>query len=239
MKDSLSVLKSLPPIATLVTLTAVVIMFTLGVWQLNRAEQKQQRLAHIATVSQQQGISPTQALSQPDWRDMPVIVDGQWLDPWFLIDNKLHRGQPGYYVVRLLDSTEGVIAVNLGWIAAPRQRDVLPTLPQADPLLPLTGVAWQVTDNPMIRETATVSAEPEWPVRLQQIDLAVMGKWAGLPLMPLVVLSDARDNSPYVREWQPVVMPPEKHIAYAIQWFGMALACMVVFVVAVRRKNRQ
>jgi len=39
-----------------------------------------------------------------------------------------------------------------------------------------------------------------------------------------------------VREWTPNVMPAERHLAYAVQWFALALAALVTFGVLHWRK---
>jgi cytochrome oxidase assembly protein ShyY1 len=33
-------------------------------------------------------------------------------------------------------------------------------------------------------------------------------------------------------------MPPEKHIAYAVQWFLLALAAVIIFIIAQIRKRK-
>jgi surfeit locus 1 family protein len=35
-----------------------------------------------------------------------------------------------------------------------------------------------------------------------------------------------------VRDWRPAVMRPEQHLAYAFQWFALAITVLVIFVVA-------
>lgn len=44
-------------------------------------------------------------------------------------------------------------------------------------------------------------------------------------------------GSTYVREWPVVTMEPHRHYAYAVQWFGLAFAAAVVFLIASRRRN--
>jgi surfeit locus 1 family protein len=35
----------------------------------------------------------------------------------------------------------------------------------------------------------------------------------------------------YWREWRKnTVIPPEKHIAYAVQWFGLAITLTILFI---------
>jgi cytochrome oxidase assembly protein ShyY1 len=46
-----------------------------------------------------------------------------------------------------------------------------------------------------------------------------------------VLLLDAGEPDGYGREWQPPGFPPMRNIAYAVQWFGLALAVAVIYVV--------
>ena len=53
-----------------------------------------------------------------------------------------------------------------------------------------------------------------------------------------VVLLDADQPDGYGRRWQPPGFPPLRHLAYAVQWFGLALALAVIYVVTNFRKGR-
>ena len=46
-----------------------------------------------------------------------------------------------------------------------------------------------------------------------------------------VVLLDAGQPDGYLREWQPPGFPPVRHVAYAVQWFALAIALAVIYVV--------
>jgi cytochrome oxidase assembly protein ShyY1 len=103
----------------------------LGVWQLNRAEEKEQLLAMAAH-------NPI-SLQQIDWADVPVnrpsLVTGRVLkSPLFLMDNKTHDGQAGYEVFALVNTTDGALAVSFGWVKGSLDRSQLPTLSLPDVL---------------------------------------------------------------------------------------------------------
>jgi len=40
------------------------------------------------------------------------------------------------------------------------------------------------------------------------------------------------------QQWEPQVMAPEKHQAYAVQWFSLAIACLVVYLVVLYKLNK-
>ena len=51
-----------------------------------------------------------------------------------------------------------------------------------------------------------------------------------------LVLLDAGEPDGYVRNWTAPGFPPMRHIAYAVQWFGLALALIIIYIVTnVRR----
>ncbi|GAB3014498.1 SURF1 family protein [Bowmanella dokdonensis] len=229
-------LRSLPPLATLVTLAAVILMTGLGVWQLERAEQKRQRSALLAERQQQKSLTLTEVIGQSgDIRDFPVQVTGK-LDSQRLLlwDNRILSGRVGYEVLAVLETNEGNLLVNFGWLQAPPYRDLLPQTDLPWGMVTLEGVVVVPQLNPMVRETN----EAGWPRRVQQPDLDYLQTALDTRLLPFML--QVADTQPFGLEnnWKPVVMPAEKHLGYAVQWFGLALACLGVFILAVRRKWR-
>jgi surfeit locus 1 family protein len=48
--------------------------------------------------------------------------------------------------------------------------------------------------------------------------------------LPFQIELDKNLADGFKREWQTAtVMPPEQHIAYALQWFGLALTLTILF----------
>lgn len=234
-----TVICKLPKTATLVTLLAFVIMFTLGAWQLQRANEKSLRLNQIEQARANAPFSLVDILKHKDeQQDLPLKVRGRAAhDSYFLLDNKIEQGKVGFHVLVPLETEQGWLFGNFGWIAGTGDRRRLPSV-ALDPLLQTYhGVIAIPTLNPMITETATVDGV--WPKLIQQIDLALMQQHFGQVFLPVVLLLDPDEKSPFIRNWQPVVMPPEKHIGYAIQWFGLGIAALVIFIFAQRNRLRK
>jgi surfeit locus 1 family protein len=83
----------------------------LGVWQLNRATEKEPLLARLQIEVPFDQWTENQPLSQTE-------VSGHFQrKPVFLTDNKTHNGQFGYEVFCLLSTGRGAVAVSLGWVA--------------------------------------------------------------------------------------------------------------------------
>jgi cytochrome oxidase assembly protein ShyY1 len=232
----IKLLSRLPVIATLVTFIAVVIMFALGMWQLQRAEEKSLRLLSIQKASLTEQINLQQALVDiNNMLDMPISFNAKAdVNRIFMLDNKIHNGRVGYQVLLPLKTSSGLLLANLGWLPGTMSRDVLPSVTLDDKKMFYSGIVNFPTDNAMVTETAVL--DDNWPKVVQQIDFEVIEAMYKAPFLPFVVQLNEDPDSSFVRNWKPVVMAPEKHIAYGVQWFLLAFAAIVVFVIAQRKK---
>ncbi|MEP0356167.1 MAG: SURF1 family protein [Paraglaciecola sp.] len=227
-------------VASLVTFFAVVIMFTLGVWQLQRAQEKTDRLLSIQKAENAGQMTLQNLLKdhRNNMLDMPISMKGE-ADSirYFLVDNKIHQGRVGYHVLVPIKTQQGWVLTNFGWTAAMNSRETLPLVKLPSELTDYSGMIANPTKNIMVQETAKLDGE--WPKLLQQVDLEIMQQHLQQDLLPFVVLLNQALESGFERHWQRVVMAPEKHLAYAAQWFLLALAAVVVFVVAHRKKQQR
>lgn len=226
----------LPFAATLVTFVAVVIMFALGFWQLQRAEEKTQRLNNMQQAAEANVLSLRQASDMGEQAlDMSVSLQGA-LDNqhYFLVDNKIQQGRVGYEVLAVVKTAQGNVLVNYGWLPAPALRSELPLVNLSSEPQEWRGMLAIPKHNSLISETAAY--DQQWPKILQQADLDIMTQHYAQALLPFVILLDEEQDSGYLRKWQAVVMPPEKHLAYAVQWFLLGGAALIIFIVAQRKK---
>ena len=137
----------IPLVASIVTVIAIAILVKLGFWQLDRAQQKQQLFTDFAQAQNQQARPLTDRLSDRNSlnRFELISVTGQ-IDTkrYFLLDNQMVEGQPGYHVIALLKSTQlsELLPGNLGWIAAPRSAQ------KFQPSIYATGINKKVDSHP-------------------------------------------------------------------------------------------
>lgn len=54
-----------------------------------------------------------------------------------------------------------------------------------------------------------------------------------------MILLDAEAGSGFMREWMPQIIPPERHLGYAVQWFGFLLTTLVIFIVLHWRRDNK
>ena len=209
------------------TLVAFALLIKLSYWQWQRAEQKQTQLDQLHSAQQQGPVQWRDLASIPAEQQDGLMLQGKavWLKPavW-LLDNQLIQGKAGYdVVIPVLVSNQGpAVLVNLGWVVAPQSRDQLPELsiPESFELKALLR-----TELKGFRLGQNLEDTGLWPQRMQQVEPAELAKVLGQELAPVLLY---QQQSPYLYHYKAVVMPPEKHRAYALQWLLLAVAVVVI-----------
>ncbi|MCW8874452.1 MAG: SURF1 family protein, partial [Gammaproteobacteria bacterium] len=76
---------------------------------------------------------------------------------------------------------------------------------------------------------------------LQRVRLDLQARQLGYPLLPMLLLLGSDQEHGFVREWEPVKgFGPEQNMGYAVQWFGLATALLVIYIVVnCRRIGKQ
>lgn len=215
----------------LFTVLLLPILLSLGCWQLQRAEEKRQIQAQYRGWQASAPASLSELGDAPD-NHRPVVLQGQF-DPerYFLLDNRTRQGRAGFEVIGLFRPVEGGgwLPVNRGWVAGQPDRSRLPrvTFPSGEVTL------WAEVHHPQ----ALPLAAPEqsvstggWPRIAQTQNLADWQQSLAEPMRPFLVRLAAHSQAALVTDWAVINMRPEKHTAYAVQWFAMALALLLLFV---------
>jgi surfeit locus 1 family protein len=202
----------------------------LGLWQSDRALQKEQRIETITQLSQTQALSLSQVLSEKnEINDLPITMFGEFdNNTIFLLDNQTNKGRLGYRVYQVFNSGERAVLVNLGWVVGSINRQEIPDVQAIIGRYQLSGHVRKIEQGIMLMEQVLV--KDEWPLRVQQIELDKFSTLISRQLLPFVVYLDKTESVGYEKNWQPIVMPPEKHRAYAFQWFSLAIAWLLLMI---------
>jgi len=226
-------------IPTIIFLLILPVLLKLGFWQLDRAEEKRDL---IALFKQQNESGPLKIsgnirldISQ-NYRK--AMVEGNFDNKKIIfVDNKIHQGNTGVYVVtpfKIKNSNYHVL-VNRGWTAMDKNRKNLPDVITDTSLIKLSGKIKFINTKPFTVGNQFQSNKG-WPALVQWINIEDIEKKSELKLLPYILLLDEKEKNGYVREWKPVVMQPEKSVSYAVQWFSLALALTIIYIV-VNLKN--
>ena len=226
--------------ALALTAVGMSLFIALGLRQLERAIFKET----LESKFQQRLTEPyqaLQALEDGDFEYRKLWLEGRYDNTRnLLVDNQLHRGRAGYYVLtplQLKDSDQ-VVLVNRGWNPWGESRDELE--PIATPVSGdgIAGIAY-FPSEPALQMGGVHISEP-WPQVSYQliphIDVDALQETFSGRLQPWVLWLAPEQQGHYVRDWKPVWMRPEKSRAYATQWFAFALVALVLFVIMNLRK---
>lgn len=229
-------------IPTLVYLCLMPILLALGIWQLDRSEQKR-----ILLQAQEQGIAAqTLKLSAVIEDNADALryrqgeVSGHYdVAHQFLVDNQVSEGKVGYFVLTPLVLTGGTqaVLVNRGWIPSNPDRSVMPDLQVSNAEVTITG---RINHFPSvgIKLAGAEIPTPNWPSVVQVVDSNVLAEKLGYPLFQFQLELDKELPDGYKRDWHvTTIMPPEQHTAYAIQWFALAFTLTILFIWYGFKKN--
>lgn len=213
---------------TALALLGVALFASFGRWQLGRAEEKRVLFAGFAAgsvdvIDLPAGLAPVERYHR-------VTVRGRYdTSRQFLLDNMTHNGVPGYHVLTpLLREDDGIVLVDRGFIPLAASRSSLPDVSVGTAARSVTGRA-----DSLPRAAITLEAPPGsgWPRVVSFPEMKQLGATLGTEAHPQVLLLDAVEPDGYLREWRPPGMTPDKHIGYAVQWFGLAAAVVVTWFV--------
>lgn len=219
---------------TLTAVAAGLLCVALGNWQLGRAAEKRALAAEFA------GSGPTLELAAAAGmpRYQRVIARGSYdAAHQFLLDNMSHAGTAGVQVLTpLLLGNGGAVLVNRGWRPYGATRQSLPEVAVRDGLRTVTGRLDELP-RPAIELDAAPAAG--WPRLVQYPEIDELSSALGRELHPRMILLDPGEADGYVREWTVPGTAPDRHLAYAVQWFAFAaLAIAIWFATSLRRGVR-
>jgi surfeit locus 1 family protein len=223
-------------VPSLVTLLLLPILLSLGFWQLRRAHEKEAlQAAFQAAVNA--AYVPVASLdpAAPEAQYRGVIAPGRYdADHQILLDNQVQDGQPGYQVftpLRLTGQTQAIL-VGRGWVPLGPSRQQLPDLQVTTTAVTVKGRLSQ-PPSPGLRLAEPAGTTYSWPHVVQYVDYQRLAEALGYPLAPVVLLLDPAAENGYLRDWRPQFggFGPERHWGYALQWFSLAAALVVIYIV--------
>jgi surfeit locus 1 family protein len=212
----------------------------LGLWQLDRAAQKE-RLQ--SAIDSRRALPPLEAdgLARDEAQAFVqhhrlVELRGRWQPQHTVfLENRQMQGRPGFYVLTPLQLPDGsAVVVQRGWLP----RDIRDrTLVRAPPL-PDGEVVVPARIAPPPSRLYDFDGGETGPIR-QNLDVAAFARETGLALRPLSVLQlapgasgaspvDAADG--LARDWPAPAADVHKHYGYAFQWFALCALTMSLYV---------
>ena len=225
-----------PLIPTLIVLFFVILMTNLGFWQLNRAQEKQEILKLLANDHVTQIKSANQIKELPKYAN--VRLTGHFLKtPQLILDNQINNQVVGYHVFTpfLLDGLNTTIMVNRGWLAKNSFSNALLTVETTH-----VEISGKLNSPPQVgMQLGEIELNDNMPYQIiTYFDKPKVAKFlheklcSGLSckISNKVLWLKQSESQGFKRDWKPIIMPPSKHIGYAVQWFSMTVVLIFIFI---------
>lgn len=213
------------------SLATLALFLSLGTWQLERGNIKNQIESKQASESDDV-VSAIPVVPYEQWRYQQVELVGQYLpEQQFLLDNQIRDKQVGYSVLTPFYSPRDKqwFLVDRGWIAQGDSRQQIPELVLDADMRTISGSVYVPYDDSFTLGEIAEGEDFGWPRRIQYVDYSALSERLNLPLLPFTLRLDAALEDGYRRDWAANQMRSQKHYGYAFQWYAMALAIVVLW----------
>lgn len=223
----------------LLAAAGVAFFVSLGFWQLDRAGEKRELMARVEASGEADPVPLVRAVDDEDAAWQPVVVRGRYEGgKQFLLDGMAYRGRPGAHVLTPFRTRDGRwLLVDRGWIDAAHGPVEADTLAPPGGEQSLEGRLARMPE-PGLRLGESGAASGAWPRRVSYPTLEEIEAALERELVPWRLLLAPEAPGAFERDWRPDVMPPQRHVGYAVQWFALGLTVIIVYGVLVARRQR-
>jgi len=202
----------------------------LGLWQLDRAEEKREMTSILESREQRPPLILNDGnLDFQQVEYQKIIAKGNFhYQKQVLIENRKHLGKNGFHILTPLyvEGSDRYLLVNRGWIDGNAAlTDSAYSTPEG--LVQISGQATIPLAPALILGDGTPPlTQHRWPY----ITLDAYTAWSGLALYPFMLLQTPGEPYGFIRSWPKQKTNSTMHIGYAIQWFAFALIALSVWV---------
>ena len=230
--------------ATLLVFASTLVLGRLGIWQLDRLEQRRAFNAQVESARSQSMLDLNREqpknISTMEWRAVQFVGEYDFANQ-VAIRNQYQRDQYGYHLLTPLLSDETAVLVDRGWIPADgnstpadwRKYDEAgevkvtgqirlghgkPGVGGVADALPVDGTSLEMWNNADVEHIAGQLPYPILPVYIQ-------------------ANSESADNEPPIPFQPEIELTEGPHFGYALQWFTFAAILFLGYPFFLRRQE--
>lgn len=221
--------------ATLVVILGILFLARLGVWQLDRLEQRRAANALLEEQYYNQQIDLNEGIPPGDPEDLVdrrAVVNGRFdYSEQLILKEQSWDGRPGVHLVTpfIIEGQEQAILVDRGWIPANEAT-------QAS-LAPYNEMTEGAVEG-VLKGSQTLSGDRQTIIEENQtawyrIDIDAIETLSSYDLAPVYVLQfpdEENDTTLPIREEPELDLSEGSHLGYAVQWFLFALMLGIGYV---------
>lgn len=212
-------------------------MLRLGIWQLARAEEKKLLIKQQHNQSQAQIWMTDTPLPKAY---QPTQLKGKFIEAkTLLLDNQFDNHQLGFHVLTpfLLENSKYYVMVDRGFVLK-AGLDKKAILAKKFEMNSPFGQAYYPSAKQWLLGSFTDGTSKK-PWVIETLDIAKIESLASIKLAPFILRLSPKIDDSYQRNWQANPLTPEKHFAYAWQWFSFALVLTLIFLVNCVKKREE
>lgn len=220
------------PKFTLVIFSILFVLLGLGIWQWQSAESIDDTVDMVKKRITLEPIQLNDINKKGDWRYYPIRIKGVFdSHHQILISNRMYKGRRGYQVLTPFKPADSLneILVNRGWIPEfPAGKT--PNLNTISTEVTILGILFHPPHTILGR--AFDESKVTWPLISKTPDIEKIANVLNAKMYPFIVLLSPSSQYGFVREWLWLIttIEPDRHLAYAKQWFVLAITVLLMFI---------
>lgn len=212
---------------TILTVIFLPILISLGFWQIERADEKHSIISEISKVKRAPAL-PWHATNLLPYQ--LVTVEGSFDENrYWLLDNQVRRGKVGFDVIMPFVSKGTMILVNRGWVEGDLSRRTLPSFETPLGTLKITARTYK----PFVKlEAYDKGKKVDWPRIIGNLNIAGMAADIKINHSEYILRLQQDSSGALHTGWPEINVSAAKHKGYAVQWFAMAFALLLMYVLS-------
>lgn len=229
---------------TLIVIALMIVLARLGVWQLDRLQQRRASNALLVAALAQPALDLARDPLPDDpslLKDRQVVASGAFdLDHQISLRAQNWQGQAGVHLIAplVLDGGPTAVLVDRGWIpdadADPQAWSRYETSGKVE--LSGFGALSQTLRNSAAEEAQT--PQRSW----YRVDIGAIERQLPYELLPIYMLqapdAEGQQSLPYRREPE-IDLSEGPHLGYAVQWFIFSLGLGVAYVLFINQSQKK
>ncbi len=234
----MSIIKKIRPISFTIVTICLIILCSLGSWQLYRLEWKKELIREADSKLDLDAIDlPIDASLFDSLVYRKVKVKGK-----FLHDKEIHlyagsrayKSQPGYLILTPLKTQDGrIILVNRGWVA--EKKKIAANRPET-----IEDKTYEIEGYLLRGEKPTWSTLNNDPLKnlWLWVDMSSISEYNDIDLGDFYIMAKKmQDNETPLGRIIKTRDIRNDHLAYALTWFGCAISMVVIYLQCLRNKK--
>ena len=223
-------------IGAIITAVFTMLFIKFGLWQMHKAEYK------LALQKQYNKYELNEAEELPrnfsnldEIRYKKIHVAGKYLPQYeIFLDNQFDGDRSGYYVITPLEieGSKDIVLINRGWIEASENHAQIPKV--NTPISPqvIEGTIWIPSQKfyTLEKKIDKNKTDKTWNKVWQNMDMAYFSEIVPMKTLPIVIRMSPSAEGGFARNWVRPDDRVEKHLSYAYQWYGFAIASILIYL---------